>query len=620
MRRQLTRIWAIHGGSGFSLFENASQPVPAVRSLTLPFGTSFFRQNMGVDLDYQFSRETTRDLGGHLFRANLYGAAHGVRLSMFGERQTQAPTARQILTDVPWLQPMLDRLGLAAATPQQLADLLRTNAELSAYGYANSIQIDVTPIRTRLGASGGWSGSGARQPQLSVSTLFNNDESIDRTSLGAIHTLSYSQRLDRATEFFLTWSAVCHDRLFSSSSCRPVVFASLRRTLSNGPGLLMARHGHIDGIVFKDDQAQGTYTPGLPPVAGVDIVLDNVIHATTDSSGRFRFDDVPYGRHRVEARYGSDQPTYFTTPSPADVDTGASVHFGIAPSRSSLRGVVITDAGIGVPGVLVHIANVDRRTSARTADDGSFAGEGLSAGDYDVTIEAGSVPAGYPLDALIPQRVHVEQLTPGRVTFVLRPYRTVAGRARLFNRETGQYVALAGAAIELQPLRQKAVTDANGQYAFRDLDAGQYTIVTRHDGREYFAQVTVPNGPTFLKNVDVAVLPAATAFARAGSTRGVTAERRTPSPPRSEDGDRDLFTIRVAASTTARYARAMVDELKDAGYSAYLVEPAVSGSNGPYHVCVGRYASLAEANQSARTLETALGWRMSVTAVRRPTS
>jgi hypothetical protein len=305
-------------------------------------GTSVSGRNAGVAFDYQFSRETARDLGGHLFRLNLSGSARGVRLSAFGERQTQAPTAARIFTEIPWLQPMLDRLGLAASSPEQLAGLLRTNAELAAYGYANRVELDVTPVRTRLGATGGWLGSGAARPQLSVSTLFTRDESIERPTTGAMHSLSYSQKIDGATEVFFTWSALCHGR-FVSSSCRPVMFASLRRALSGAPGLLGTRRGHIDGVVFKDDQASGMYSPDLPPLAGVEVVLDNVRHVRTDSSGRFRFDDVPYGSHRVEARYASDQPTFFTTPSPADVDADSSVNFGVAPSRSSLRGVVLTE-------------------------------------------------------------------------------------------------------------------------------------------------------------------------------------------------------------------------------------------------------------------------------------
>jgi cell division septation protein DedD len=74
------------------------------------------------------------------------------------------------------------------------------------------------------------------------------------------------------------------------------------------------------------------------------------------------------------------------------------------------------------------------------------------------------------------------------------------------------------------------------------------------------------------------------------------------------------FTIQVAASTNARYAQKMVDELKRAGHAAYLVEPAASGPGGPYHVRVGRYPTLVEANRSALTLEKALGWRLSIAA------
>ena len=627
LQRRLTQHWAVHGGVGGSIFDNGAQAASRISSVTVPVGTSLSGRYGGAGVDYQFSRETMRDLGGHLVRVNLNGSAGGFRLSAFAERQTQAPTARQIFTDIPWLQPILDRLGLAASTPQQLADLLRTNAELSAYGYANSVQLDVTPARTRLGATGGWTGSGPMRPQLSASTLFNHDESIDRRSRSAVHSLSYSQRFDSATEMFLTWSALCREDSISPS-CQPVMFASLRRALNSGPGFLAPRGGHIEGIVFRDDRVQGMYTPGLPPLAGVEIVLDNVRSVRTDSAGRFRFENVSFGRHRVEARYASDQPTFFTTPSPADVDSGSSVAFGIALSRSSLRGVVVTDAGGALPGVLVHIASADRRATIRTADDGTFIAEGLPAGDYEVTVDAGSVPVGYPVDALAAQRVRVEQDSPGRASFVLQPYRSVAGRARFFNRETGQYVALAGAAVELRPLRRQAVTDANGDYAFRNLAAGEYTVAAKHEGREYVATVKVPEGPATVKGVDVAVLPAPGAAvtvnaSSAGTTESravsVAVDQRPGAETSSAKGEGlpaagEVFTIQVAESANARHARAMVDELKNAGHAAYF-EPAAAAPNGPYRVRVGHYSSLAAAKQSARILEKALGWRMSVTTV-----
>jgi cell division septation protein DedD len=492
----------------------------------------------------------------------------------------------------------------------------------------------VTPMRTRLGASANWTGSGMLRPQLRTSTLFSRDALVSGTSLSALHSVSYSQRIGAATEVFVTWSALCQDGGLAPGRCRPVMLVSLRRTLRAAPGLL-ARRGDIEGTVFQDDQGRGAYAPGMPVLAGVEVVLDGVRHTRTDRSGRFRFDGIPYGRHRVEARHRSNQPMFFTTPSPADVDTGSVVNFGIGRARSSLRGIIRTDAGSGVSRVLLHVAGGDRNSSTYSADDGTFIVEGLPAGDYEVSVDASTVPAGYAVDALAPQRVRVEETTVGRAAFVLRPYRTVSGRARLFNRQTGRYEALAGTSVELRPLKRRAVSDANGVYTFRDLPPGAYTIVAVHHGREYVASVNVPNGPAIVKDMDVAVLPdavmprpsapRATAIASRSTTK-INDGSGSSSAPRKMNGATAsaavspaaagaAFTIQVAASANARHARAMVDELKRAGHAAYLVEGTLSGTQGPYKVRVGRYSTLSEANRSALSLEKAIGWRLSITTV-----
>jgi hypothetical protein len=110
----------------------------------------------------------------------------------------------------------------------------------------------------------------------------------------------------------------------------------------------------------------------------------------------------------------------------------------LRPAPSSDGGILV--AGLGLSGVVVHIRGAERQITIRTSDDGTFVAEGLWAGEYEVTIEAGPVPAGYPVDTLTAQRVRVGETAPGRATFVLRPYRTVSGLARLFNRKSGQYV------------------------------------------------------------------------------------------------------------------------------------------------------------------------------------
>jgi cell division septation protein DedD len=320
----------------------------------------------------------------------------------------------------------------------------------------------------------------------------------------------------------------------------------------------------------------------------------------------------------------SERPVFFTTPSPAEVDAGASVDFGIGRSLSSIRGILRTDAGDGVPGVVVHVAGSDRQVTARTGDDGAFVAERLPAGIYDVTIEPGSVPAGYPVDALAPQRVDVKDDAPGRATFVLQPYRSVSGRAQIFNRQSGQYVALSGATVELQPLGRKLVTDANGHYTFRDLPPGDYTVVASYDKQEHVAAVTLPAGPAFMKGIDVAIVPGGKTVPasspreeRAERARAVSIvarkERAVSTEPRDSKpaAVSGFFTIQVAASANLRHARAMVSELQDGGHAAYLVEASDEGS-ARHEVRVGHYRTLAEADKSAGNLEKTLGWRLRV--------
>ena len=70
-------------------------------------------------------------------------------------------------------------------------------------------------------------------------------------------------------------------------------------------------------LCFRMITVRASTPLACPPLAGVEVVLDGVRFTRTDSSGRFRFDDVPHGRHLVEARLTLGRPTFFTTPSPA---------------------------------------------------------------------------------------------------------------------------------------------------------------------------------------------------------------------------------------------------------------------------------------------------------------
>lgn len=77
---------------------------------------------------------------------------------------------------------------------------------------------------------------------------------------------------------------------FSAGRAAPVLGAP--------PG---APAGRISGTVFLDDNGDGVRGAGEQPAVGVTIILDGRFVARTDDRGRFTFERVAVGQHRLEA-------------------------------------------------------------------------------------------------------------------------------------------------------------------------------------------------------------------------------------------------------------------------------------------------------------------------------
>jgi cell division septation protein DedD len=77
-----------------------------------------------------------------------------------------------------------------------------------------------------------------------------------------------------------------------------------------------------------------------------------------------------------------------------------------------------------------------------------------------------------------------------------------------------------------------------------------------------------------------------------------------------------IYTIQVAALNNSLRARAIVEELKSAGFAAYLLKPSPTDPAGPYRVRVGRFATRLSAEQTAARLESQLGSKLWVTKAR----
>jgi hypothetical protein len=503
LQYRLAQHWAVQTAPGYSLFDSGSA-AGRLRSTTAPVGFTFSKGLIGLGGDYQFTRDADRDRAGHLVRATVRGGSGRFQLWGMAERQTQAPTTGYILSQVPQLQETLDRMGIAASSPQQIAELLQTNAGLAALGYSGLKTVNLTPVRLRFNGGAVWTGSGPRRPTFRFDSILNHDSLIDRTVDTAVHSVTYSYRVNGATEVFASASWIC--AAGPSRACNPVMSLSLRQPLTRMPRLLVAeRRGDIQGIVFIDDLSRGAYGPGLTALPGIDVVLDGARHTRTDAAGRYRFTGVPYGQHRVEVPYKADGSFFYTTPSPADVVTGSTADFGIGFTRSRLRVLVGNDAGAALPDVVVRLRGADGQGRGVTGGDGAFTFAGLAEGEYEVVVDPASVPPGYALEALSAQRVKVSTASVGVTQFVLVAHRSVTGAVRIFDRVAGRYLAVKDAVVELGP--QRSVTDERGVFLFRDVPAGPRTVVVHYDGTTHDASVSLPQGPAAVKDITFSIVP-----------------------------------------------------------------------------------------------------------------
>jgi len=512
LRYQIATHWAVTGGALASNLQAKLPPGPTIRSYTLPAGLAFFSQHFGATGQYQLGVTPGQDNGARQFRTSLRSGWGAFSFTGYAERDTKAPTLSFIFTQVTGLQQALEQQSIQAATVQQVDQLLSTDAFLIAAGYIKGATINLVPVRIQAGGTADWSSQGLHKKHLTYSFLYNDNQSLLGSTQDVGHTLSYSQSVTRADDVSLSCSILGVKNPGQSLVYSPVCFVALRHRFQHVPAFIAPeRHGTIVGNVFRDDQSKGALEPGMPPMSGVEVALDDRRRTLTRADGSYRFPKVPRGKHKIVATYHSEQPFFFTTPSSLDVDEDATADFGIGYSLSGLLGQVLNDAGRGVAGVAIAIRSGGRQWIAATDADGSFFVSSLAAGDYEVRADEDSLPAGYSAEPLDPQRVVVGASSPGKAAFTVRALRSISGRVSIYDSAAGRYVPVDGARVIVAEPALVAVTDPLGRYLFRNLATGSYTISVRDEARTPARTVRLGAQPIDLTAVDFQISRAAPA-------------------------------------------------------------------------------------------------------------
>jgi hypothetical protein len=504
------RQWTLFSGGGYSRFVPSDSLSPKVTGLNFPVGTSFDTRHFGAGFQYQYSRNGAAHLGGQEFRASLRAGARRVYLSGYFDRQTQTPTLGYVLQQVPGLQQVMTELNLTATSPAEIVQALRKNVELQNMGYLSDLVIQLSPVRTQWGGSLNWSSTGRSHQQVRLGFLNDRIDAVPSSIQTTLGTVAYTRQIGLESDISVSISMFQTDSAGFPGGVHPLAEVTFRHRFHAAPSLLLpTRHGMVSGIVFLDQAATGVLQPGATPLAGVEVVLDDARRTETDRQGRYQFSHIPDGSHVVEVHFHSAKPFFYTTPSRAAAELNSEVNFGVTFSSARLFGVVRNDAGAPVAGVRITVASSKRMFEAETNSDGAFSLAGMDDGIYQARIEPDSLPPGYRLDILKPAQIRVSSEMPEKLAFKVEAMRSVAGKVTTFDVQAGRMVPMPGLTVRIPVLNRQCVTDANGNYLFRELAAGTYHISVEFHGKEYGRTITLGPNPVMRTGVDLEIEPAA---------------------------------------------------------------------------------------------------------------
>ncbi len=500
---KINRVFSVNGGGAYARFQSKVPVGSPISTVNLPAGVDYSSRHFGTGFQYQRTINIEGGGGGNDYAVNGRVSARNFQLSGFFRHDVQVPTLAAIFSQVPGLQDALDRAGIVASTPEQLAELLRTSAVLQLLGFTNALTVNLAPARNDLSASLSWTSQNRNRRKVDLNYFNSNTQLLQGNFILSTATLSYSQRL-KSTNDIVASAALVRTTNNGATATHPLFSVSLQHRFFTVPSLLLpGRHGLIQGHAFRDDDSAGRYNDQLLPVSGLEVRLDDGRTTRTDSAGYYAFHHVSFGVHRVEALMHSDEPFFYTTDSPATADMNSTVDFGINFAKGQIFGFLLNDAGTGISGVTVELKSEKITRRVQTLATGKFSFAGLSPGEYTIATLADSYPPGYSLQDLSRQSLTVAPGKPASAQFAVKALRSIAGRVTMYDKGVLQNVPVSGTTVRLKELQLETKTGANGAYIFRNLAAGTYTVAIEHEGREIARTVVLTPAPANIRGIDL---------------------------------------------------------------------------------------------------------------------
>jgi cell division septation protein DedD len=571
MRYALTPHVAVMTGADSSVVRSGTNA--SIRTIGIPGGVSYDAQRFGGAALYRVLDNSQSSRRGDSLRLSGRAGSGGFTVNAWVERQRRAPSLDLIFHDTPGLELALLRLGITVRTPEDLSRVLRDNAALINLGYIDGVTVNLTPRRVQSGIDAAFNSADTRN-QLRLHAVVDRSEGVASTQESMLATLSYTRRLMASTDIYGSysrWRTSFASRAVDGSS----VEAGLRHRFDGLPQFLQ-RSGTIDGFVFLDPEQRGAHDATTTPLPDILVMLDDSRSARTEKNGAYAFRDVPPGPHRVSAKLGASKPAYFTTPSTANLSASGRADFGLVWSPARIIGRVVSDANLGIAGAAINARTTKGADMSATTDsDGGFVLAG-PAGEYTIDLAAESLPAGYTIKGTSQRVVNAPADVPKTIAFEVEALRSIAGT-----------VDGGPAEIRIEPLGLTVTSDAAGNYVFRSLPAGTFTITARRGDRVASRTVTVPVEPVVQKAAALVLsdTPAETPrvptvvrafFVQLGAFREARnavelVDRAARIGTRAESVQREqLIVVRVGPYASRAAASETIAQLREKGFEAIV--------------------------------------------------
>lgn len=346
---------------------------------------------------------------------------------------------------------------------------------------------------------------------IAAETRYSMGEILARAERRLLASFMTSIKLDAANSIELSSA---RSFAFDGAKSQSILAISYTHRFGAGSGggfqlsnLLGLIRGRVQGRVFYDLNGNGLDDAGEPGLPGAKVQLDDNHTATTDGTGRFIFNAIEPGEHRLafitegsglswRATNNMQRQIFLSPRQTTDVSFGIT-NFGFLEGRVFndlfLKGEMCAGEAPGLAGVHLTLRPISanavmREPFSQTVGlNGRYEFRNLPPGDYLLEIDASTTPADFRPPAKTGWPVTISPLQGFYLDIPFTAQRAISGTVFIdrdgdgqFNPERDEVVAgarVVGGNVE-------AMTNEHGSFILRNLPAGKLTLRTiLSDGR-----------------------------------------------------------------------------------------------------------------------------------------